>query len=71
MMYAVGAGAIAILALIAKIVRWWNLPKVAEARTARVEVRQKERTKRREARLSKKEERARIRRERREARRRR
>lgn len=38
--------AIVILFLIGRIIRWYNLPKVAEARARRVEVRQKERTER-------------------------
>lgn len=46
--------AIVILFLIGRIIRWWNLPKVAEARAKKVKARQDART-----------ERLRIRRERR------
>lgn len=58
MIYVYLALGITVLALIAKIVRWWNLPKVAEARKEKVEARQQGRT-----------DRARIRAERRESRR--
>lgn len=70
MMYLYGGAVILVLFLVSRIVRWWNLPKVVEARTRRIEIRQKERTKRREARNKRREERARIRRERRKARKR-
>lgn len=49
---------IVILFLVGRIVRWWNLPEVSEARRKKTEARQKERT-----------ERLRIRRERRASRR--
>lgn len=47
--------AVAALLAIGKIVRWWNLPKVAEARKERAETRQKERTKRAELKAQRKE----------------
>lgn len=50
----VGA-AIIILGLIAKIVRWWNLPAVAEARAKRAADVQKERTERQANKLKAKE----------------
>lgn len=42
-----------ILGCIAAIVRWWNLPEVAKARTERVKARQKGRTERAKARSEK------------------
>lgn len=54
MIYLYLAIAIVILFLIGRIIRWWNLPKVAEARALRAKARQDART-----------ERLRIRRERR------
>lgn len=50
----VGAG-IVILGLIAKIVHWWNLPAVAEARAKRAADVQKERTERQANKLKAKE----------------
>lgn len=60
MLYVWIAIAIVVLFLIGRIIRWWNLPKVAEARTKRIKTRQENLTER--ARIRR--ESARIRRER-------
>jgi hypothetical protein len=46
MIYVWAAIVIAVLFLIGRIVRWWNLPAVAEARAKRFEAWQKGRTER-------------------------
>lgn len=46
MMFAIGGALILVLLLVGRIVRWWNLPKVAEERRKKIEARQQGRTER-------------------------
>lgn len=46
MAYVYAGIAILVLFLIGRIIRWWNLPEVAKARTERVKARQEQRTRR-------------------------
>ncbi len=46
MMYVWIAVAVVVLFLIGRIIRWWNLPKVVEARAQKAEARARERTER-------------------------